>query len=125
MQVFIFAFNLSYQFEYLKAGKCFWESKVRLIVECLKILLEGITGIYEQLTPLQFYFIEKPAQILQIPSLNLKLQILIVLNSRNLCKQMKIVATYFGQSIQKVPLFRWPFRFYVTSILVILITKPC
>ena len=30
--------------------------------------LEGITGIYEQLTPLQFHFIEKPAQILQIPS---------------------------------------------------------
>ena len=28
VQVFIFAFNLSYQFEYLKAGKCFfWESK--------------------------------------------------------------------------------------------------
>ena len=31
-------------------------------------LLEGISGIYEQLTPLQFLFIEKPAQILQIPS---------------------------------------------------------
>ena len=30
--------------------------------------LEGIPGIYEQLTPLQFHFIEKPAQILQIPS---------------------------------------------------------
>ena len=69
---------------------------------CVNILqcnLEGITGIYEQLTPLQFHFIEKPAQILQIPSLNLKLQILIVLNSRNLCKQMKIVATYFGRCI--------------------------
>ena len=62
-------------------------------------MLEEITGIYEQLTPLQFHFTEKPAQILQIPSLNLKLQILIVLNSRNLCKQMKIVATYFGRCI--------------------------
>ena len=30
--------------------------------------LEEITGVYEQLTPLQFHFIEKPAQILQIPS---------------------------------------------------------
>ena len=61
-------------------------------------LLEGITGIYEQLAPLQFHFIEKPAQILQIPSLNLKLQILIVLNSRNLSKQMKIEAIYFGRN---------------------------
>ena len=36
--------------------------------------LEGITGIYEQLAPLQFHFIEKPAQILQIPSLNLNFE---------------------------------------------------
>ena len=60
-------------------------------------MVEELTGIYEQLTPLQFHFTEKPAQILQIPSLNLNLQILVVLNSRNLCKQMNIVTTYLGQ----------------------------
>ena len=27
--------------------------------------LEGRTGIYEQLTPLQFHFIEKPARFLK------------------------------------------------------------
>ena len=52
-----------------------------------KYYLEEITGIYEQLTPLLFHFTKKPAKFLQIPSLNLKLQILTVLNSRNLCKQ--------------------------------------
>ena len=32
---------------------------------CPRTALEGITGIYEQLTPLQFLFTEKPAQILK------------------------------------------------------------
>ena len=54
--------------------------------------LEGISGIYEQLTPLQFHFIEKPAQILQIPSFNLNVvsDIIVYENRSSSSKNRKI-----------------------------------